>query len=77
MNHHLELRYWDNGVRRCDIYPEGSKDVHKEVARLTRFAVPCKLATVHCTHDIIAEYREIKKGTVVTDAHGLADEGQE
>lgn len=76
MSHHLELRYWFNGVRRCDIYPHGSKEAHKEVAHLTRLAVPCKLATVCCSHDVIAEYREIKKGTVVAMAEIEAIDGK-
>ncbi len=77
MPHHLELRYWFNGVRRCDIYPEGHKGIHAEVRRLTTMKIPCRLATVCCTHDVIAEYRDIKKGTVVAEPSGNTGELKE
>lgn len=62
---HLELRYWWNGTRRCDIYPIQSKTALKEYRKLTKIGTPASLVEVCSTHDIIKEYAEIKTAEVV------------
>jgi len=68
MPSHYELRYWSNGIRRCDIYPEKqAKRARAALAELTirRHPIPAQLALVVTSQNIEKEYREIRKGTVV------------
>jgi len=75
MPSHYELRYWSNGVRRCDIYTaRQEKAARAALDQLTyrEHPTPALLNYVTTSENVEKCYRKIRKGTVtnVMEAEG-------
>lgn len=62
MPHHIELKYWSNGQRRCDFYLEDQeKSARKTQRGLEAAGVRTQFSSVTSTHSIEKEFREIRQ----------------
>ena len=62
---HIEVRYWEGAVRRCDIYQAGSKQAVKKYESLTKSGICAHLVDVCSSHDILKDYREMKEAQIM------------